>query len=303
MPTNSFNIRTPLIIAALLLLSPFAPTINPAAQGKEQPQKARQEVQPSKAWQTLKQDLFENQTISQSASWLSLDAPKRAHDAALVPITITATPPSNGDTIKHLTLIIDNNPVPVAAEFELSEQLGPLHIETRVRVDQYSHIRAIIETNKGHLFMTEKYVKAAGGCSAPAMKDMAAKKKLLGQTKLRQFTPHRSTAEKKTSGQRDVQLMVRHPNYSGLQMNQATGYYIPAHYVSEIIIKADDKPLMKVKGAISLSEDPIIRFHFRSTHKRPRLNVEIRDTEDQTFKNEWLLKPLVQPPPVHKSGT
>ena len=31
--------------------------------------------------------------------------------------------------------------------------------------------------------------------------------------------------------------MIRHPNYSGMQMNQLTGLYIPAKYVSEIDVR------------------------------------------------------------------
>ena len=245
----------------------------------------------SKVWQTLKQDLFANQSISHPVNWLTLEAPRRAHDAALVPVTIKANPPKGNYIIKHLTLLIDNNPVPIAAEFELSEKLQPLHIETRVRVDQYSHIRAIIRTDKGKLFMATKYVKAAGGCSAPALKDKAAKMSVLGQTKLRQFTPKKN----KVNQQRDVQLMIRHPNYSGLQMNQTTGYYIPAHYVSEITIKVNEEQLMKINGAISLSEDPIIRFHFHSNRKRSKLNIKIKDTEGLQFQNEWPLKSLIHP--------
>ncbi len=240
-------------------------------------------------WNDLKEDLFEQKTISTTPDFLSLEAPYRAHDAALVPITIKAGPPKTGQHYKTLTLIIDQNPVPVAAKFELSPKLGPLHIETRVRINQYSHVRAIVETSEGDLFMVSKYVKASGGCSAPAMKDMDAKMAMLGKSKLRQFTPASVKSEKQS--QREVQVMVRHPNYSGMQLNQETGYYIPAHFVSEIVVKLDGEQLMKVEGAISLSEDPTIRFRFISNTKQPVLGLTVHDTKNKIFKNEWRLKP------------
>lgn len=249
-------------------------------------------------WYDLKDDLFNNRPIEENASWLSMKAPIRAEDAAIVPITIIATPQTPGQYFKGLTLIVDNNPVPVAAIFELSPKMGPLHIETRLRVDQYSHIRAIIESSDGKLHMISKYVKASGGCSAPAMKDLNAKMAVLGQSKLRQFTQKpqaKALNQTRKQNQREVQLMVRHPNFSGMQLNQETGYYIPAHYVSDIMVQVDGEQLMKIKGAISLSEDPVIRFRFLSDNKPQVLNMIAKDTKKNEFKNQWQLKPVNSP--------
>lgn len=248
-------------------------------------------------WNDLRDELFDKRAIDETAKFISLDAPYRAQDAALVPVTIKAKLQKPGQYFKGLTLIIDNNPVPVAAVFELSPKIGPIHIETRIRVNQYSHVRAILETNDGQLYMVSKYVKAAGGCSAPAMKDMDAKMALLGKSKLRQFTRRpkklaKSGVSKMLPGQREVQIMVRHPNYSGMQLNQETGYYIPAHYVSEISVKVDGNEIMKVDGAISLSEDPAIRFRFLSGNKKPVMNLTVKDTKGNEFKNQWQLKAI-----------
>lgn len=256
-------------------------------------------------WADLKSDLYDDRKINKAPNWLVMDAPYRAHDAALVPITIKANlPKSVGDTakksyLKALTLVIDNNPVPIAAKIQLSPKLGPLHMETRIRVNQYSHVRAIVETNDGELFMVSKYVKAAGGCSAPAMKDIDAKMASIGKMKMRQFTPKPGTElvskdQSSKSGTREIQLMVRHPNYSGMQLNQVTGYYIPAHFVNDMEVKLDEAPLIKLEGAISLSEDPMIRFRFQTDKAQPKLEFLVKDTKDQTFKKEWQLKSLVK---------
>ena len=273
------------IFAAMIIVG-FAGS-GPFAQAKES---APTSI--TKAWQTLQADVFDNKAIKETATWLTIKAPDRAHDAALVPITIKANPKDTEGHVKKLTIIIDNNPAPVAAEIDLSPKLGPLHIETRVRVDQYSHVRAIVETSKGELFMAAKFVKAAGGCSAPAMKDRATKMKMLGKTKLRQFTVAPNQQIKQSQKQQaEIQVMVRHPNYSGLQMNQETGYYIPAHFVSEMTIKADDEQLIHINGAISLSEDPVIRFRFLPERERPIIKLDVKDTEDKHFQNQWQLKP------------
>lgn len=241
-------------------------------------------------WSELKSDLFAERQIKTTATWLKMQAPIRAHDAALVPIRIETDGLDNNQFIKSLTLIIDNNPAPVAAVFKLTSKLVPLHIETRVRINQYTYVRAIAETNEGELYMITKYVKAAGGCSAPAMKDLEASQLSLGKMKLRQFTPKGNIINPARLQMREAQLMIRHPNYSGLQMNQVTGYYIPAHYVSDIVFKLDGEMLMKVEGAISLSEDPSIRFRFLSKNQKSILNVVVRDTEQKTFKKQWQLQ-------------
>lgn len=248
-------------------------------------------------WPDLKSDLFKERKITDDTGWLTMEAPYRAHDAALVPITIKVAELKPGQYIKALTLVVDNNPVPIAAVFDLSPKLGPLHLETRIRINQYSHVRAIAEMNDGALYMVAKYVKAAGGCSAPAMKDMEARMASIGRMKMRQFSLAPEAAQKRSSKaqkgiQREIQVMVRHPNYSGMQLNQETGYYIPAHYVEKIIVSADGDKLMEVEGAISLSEDPIIRFRFQPMSDQPEIRLVVTDTKKQTFENQWRLKPV-----------
>lgn len=268
---------------------------------------AKQVIEEDPVWPELKTELFESRAINSENSLLTMEAPYRAHDAALVPIVIKANQFKPGQYIKALTLVVDNNPVPVAAVFDLSPKLGPLHLETRIRINQYSYVRAIAEMNDGSLFMVAKYVKAAGGCSAPAMKDMEARIAAIGRMKLRQFTAkpdvksdENSTGDmaksdtakqlQSTPAQREIQLMVRHPNYSGMQLNQETGYYIPAHYVEKITVNIDGEQLMKVDGAISLSEDPIIRFRFQAATEQPTVKLIVTDTKKQTFETEWKMK-------------
>ena len=74
------------------------------------------------------------------------------------------------------------------------------------------------------------------------------------------------------------------------QMNQVTGYYIPAHYVSNVEVKVDGEVLMNIEGAISLSEDPTIRFRFLSKTDNPVINVTVKDTNEKIFTNKWELK-------------
>ena len=239
-------------------------------------------------WSELKGDLYGDRPIHDGAEWLAMEAPVRARDAAIVPIDIGALRPQGAARfIKNITLVIDQNPAPVAAVFHLGPRSGLASISTRVRVNAYSHVRAIAETNDGELFMVSRFVKASGGCSAPALKDQDQSLANLGKMRLRYFTPKESAGSTPAPQEvREAQLMIRHPNYSGLQMDQITRYYIPAHFVREIEVRQGGDLILSVEGAISLSEDPSVRFHFRSNGAEP-INVRIQDTEDQIFSQSW----------------
>ena len=98
-----------------------------------------------------------------------LDAPRRAEDAAIVPIGMRVN--FAGDdkrTLKSLTLVIDENPAPVAGTFTIGPHSGVTSISTRVRVNSYSYVRLIAELSDGKLYGVKTFVKASGGCSAPA---------------------------------------------------------------------------------------------------------------------------------------
>ena len=71
--------------------------------------------------------------ILDAASPLAIDAPYRAHDAATVPLVLTQTNPEVA--ITSATVVIDENPAPVAAELTFSEAMAPIDFELRVRVD------------------------------------------------------------------------------------------------------------------------------------------------------------------------
>jgi sulfur-oxidizing protein SoxY len=228
-------------------------------------------------WPLLQKDIFGARDVTESPDAVSLDAPYRADDAALVPITVRI-PADVADTAKRLVLIIDKNPAPVVAEFTFGPAAGngERMISTRVRIDMYSNVRAVVETGDGRLLMATKYVKAAGGCSAPALKDMDA---VLAEAGKMQIKTHEAASQ---SALREGQLMIRHPQYSGLQLNQATGYYIPAKFVRTIDVLRGADLVFRMEGGISLSENPNIRFTYAAGGDET-LEVTAQDTDGRTF--------------------
>jgi sulfur-oxidizing protein SoxY len=181
--------------------------------------------------------------------------------------------------IRTVHLLIDRNPAPIAAVFHLTPDNGVATIATRVRVNEYTNVRAIAETSDGALYMASRFVKASGGCSAPALKDHEQAMARLGKMKLN-HPPFRFNEPNQ------VQLLISHPNYSGLQIDQLSRNWIPPDYVQTIEVSYRDRPILAVDGDISLSENPSLHFSF-VPGQPGELEVEIRDSEDRTFTGSW----------------
>lgn len=250
------------LLAALVLASPAMAQDNPLI--------------PSETWADLRESvigLTEDPPLDAAA--LDLDAPVRANDAAIVPIRLTQDP--DAPALSGLTMVIDQNPAPVAAEYSFGPALMPLDFEVRVRVDAYSDVRAIGQQVDGGTVMAGRFVKASGGCSAPAGKDMAAVEAAKGQMRWK-------TAE--ADGRTIGTLMIRHPMFSGLQRDQVTLLNIPANFIDTLEVRQGDEWLFSMKAGISVSEDPVFRFAYQPNGQPISVHAEDVDGNvwDQTFE-------------------
>jgi sulfur-oxidizing protein SoxY len=270
MPARCFRL---MLIVGLLTVTPFAA-------GRAQAPTS-DSYDP---WPGLVQDIFDNRPMVDGAGIIAIEMPYRAEDAAIVPVTLRVTlPPVDPRRVNAITLIIDQNPAPVAARFELGRDASVSEISTRVRVNNYTDVHAVAELSDGKLYVTKTYVKASGGCSAPAVKNADEAKARLGLIKFRQFT---RPTDGPQNGVREAQIMIGHPNNSGLQMDQVSRLYIPAFFVNELHIWQDDALVLAMQGGISISEDPNIRFSYVPNGAR-HIRVEAKDTDGHVFQNEW----------------
>jgi sulfur-oxidizing protein SoxY len=234
------------------------------------------------AWPGLANDVFKGRPLVDGTGLVGIEMPVRAEDAAIVPVTMRVTLPA-GDTrrLKAMTLVIDDNPAPVAATFKIGDGAGISTISTRVRVNAYTNVHAVAELTDGQLYVVKTYVKASGGCAAPAAKNADEAAASLGQMKFRQFG---KPAE--ASAPREAQIMIRHPNNSGLQRDQVTLLYIPPYFVDQLDVWQGDKLLLSMEGGISISEDPNFRFDFRP-NGADTFRVEAKDTDGKTYSHTW----------------
>lgn len=236
------------------------------------------QAEDASAWPGLRKDIFGATAIAEEDGTILLEAPVRAEDAALVPLTITI-PATIAGSVTKLTLIVDENPSPVVATFTFGPAAGDQErkLTTRVRFDRYTNVRAVTETKDGALHMTTKFVKASGGCSAPTGKDAEAALEGAGRMQIR------SVVGKTSSGVNQAQVMIKHPNFTGMQMDQLTRDFTPARYIEELQIMSGDQLVFKMVGGISISENP----HFIFTYPvgaGSTLDVIAKDTTGAVFK-------------------
>jgi sulfur-oxidizing protein SoxY len=237
--------------------------------------------QPSEeTWNSIKGDIFKERPILDGAGLVILDAPRRAEDSAIVPIGMRVDFAADVKRVlKSLTLVIDENPAPVAGTFTFGPRSGVTSISTRVRVNSYSYVRLVAELSDGQLYGVKTFVKASGGCSAPAASNADATRSMLGQMKFRTFRTESATLP-------EGQLMLRHPQNSGLQMDQLTRLYIPPFFIENLKIWQGDDLVLAMDGGIAISEDPNIRFNYRP-NGAAKFRAEAVDTSQKMFRDEW----------------
>ena len=229
-------------------------------------------------WRKVQASLFGGRPVLPAPpGMLQLDVPLRAIDAAVVPLAIRATlAPSAPAQISKLYLIIDANPSPISGIFQVAAQAGQTQIETRVRVDGYSFVRAIAETTDGKLYGVIRFVKASGGCSAPPSGDMALAAAMAGRMSLQISGDPAGTAPLV------AQLNISHPNHSGLAMDQLTRQFTPAHYVRKVEVAQGGEILFAADVDFSMSENPSFRFQF-APRGLGELQVSMEDSQGRRF--------------------
>ncbi len=224
-------------------------------------------------WADLRQTLFGARQLRDGDGKITLEAPDRALDAALVPVTIAVKNPAD---VKALYLVIDDNPAPVAAHVTYGAAGDPSVLKLRVRINQYTYMHAVEETANGELYATSRFIKASGGCSAPAGSYDEAALADIGHMKLRQADAAGQSFE--------AQLLIRHPNFNGMQMDQVTRLYTPARFLKSVDVSRDGDLVLRLESDISLATDPAITFKVKGA-KKGKLAITAKDSENAVFEH------------------
>lgn len=229
-----------------------------------------QDALPSERWQSLSRALFGDRPVKTDAGnkVVELFVNPHADDAAVVPILIRTRIFQKPERhVKHLWLVIDNNPSPFGVRFNFTPDSGKADIETRVRLESASPIRVVAELNDGSLWMDAKLVTGAGGCSAAGAKNDQA---------LRNLGKVRVSVEEQFADPGEpllAQVQIRHPQFSGIGGDNPE----PPRFVREIRVHYGDQLVLSADLDFTISENPSFRFYFMP-HGKGELRAEMLDT-------------------------
>lgn len=232
----------------------------------------------SPEWALLRSKLFGNRAIEDrlDTSQVQLVVPLRAAYGASVPVKIVSRLPQTPALyVKRMWVVVDKNPSPLAAQLDLTPALGQADFETRLRVNEYSHVRVVSELSDGQLHMASRYVKTSGGCSAPPNREAL---NLVGRTVFR------LPEGVKVQGPTPAQVTVVHPNDTGFELNQLTVMYIPSWFVRRITVRYGQQPLVDAEVDFSVSENPTLRFNFLAGGGGAELHATVEDSKDAQFE-------------------
>jgi sulfur-oxidizing protein SoxY len=261
------------LLAGLLVLLPFGVAV---ANEKAEPDPAK-----SQYWPPIRQMMFGEREILDGKDVVRVYLSTRADDASAVPVAVKAqidqTP---GQYIKQVYLIVERNPSPAAGIFQFTPDSGRAQVETRLRFEDFSFVRAVAETNDGKLYMASRWVKAAGGCSAPGDKNRMPAN-LVGTMKFR-FADETVEAHKPAL----VQLMIRHPNESALASDFDESK--TPQFVRQVKVTYAGKTVMSADVDFSISDNPSFRFYF-VPEKEGELQAIVEDTHDKRYVHKEII--------------
>jgi sulfur-oxidizing protein SoxY len=205
-------------------------------------------------WPALKRALFGDREVTEdnTGDVVYLSVRNHPDNASVVPVLIQARIDQTPERyIKRVYLVIDENPSPFGVRFTLTPESGRADVETRVRMESSSPVRAIAELNDGSLWMQSTMVYAAGGCTAAF--SIGRGEEGVGEMRL--------NVDSDSAGKGQpvrARLLVQHPQFSGMASNAI----VPPHFVRQVNVYYADRLVMSADLDFTISQNPSFRFYF-----------------------------------------
>lgn len=241
-------------------------------------------AQAGSAWDEIRANVFAGRTIHPAGALVQLTAPVRPKDQRAVPIGVAAAF-EDGRTVRSVTLIVDQNPTPVAAVFDIGAKRDHLRLATNLRLNAATEVRAIVEASDGQLYMADRFVKFAGGqasCSAPPQGDP---KEIAANMGKMTFTRERAAADATEIAPR-AKLTISHPNHTGMVLDQLTLLYIPLRIITDLEVTQGDARVFVMRGSMTLSQNPVIDFDYR-VNGAGEMHVLAKDSDGASWEKSF----------------
>jgi sulfur-oxidizing protein SoxY len=246
---------------------------------------ASQPAHAGKAWDEIRAGVFAGRTIQPAGDLVQFEAPFRPLDQRAVPIEVDAKL-ADGRSIRGITLIVDENPSPVAARFEFGGKREHVHLATKLRLNAGTDVRAIVETSDGQLYMAERFVRFAGGQAACSAPPSGSPEEIAANMGRMTFEPLSKKQAAATEIEPRARLRIMHPNHTGMVLDQLTLLYVPLRIITDLEVKQGEERVFAMTGSMTMAQDPVIEFDYR-TNGATQLRVEARDSAGASWARDF----------------
>ncbi|MGL4186196.1 MAG: thiosulfate oxidation carrier complex protein SoxZ [Thiotrichaceae bacterium] len=82
-------------------------------------------------------------------------------------------------------------------------------------------------------------------------------------------------------GSIEVKALINHAMETGQRKDKKTGELIPAHYIEEVVVTANDKTIMTAKWGTSVSKNPYLAFSYKGA-KGDKLKLTWKDNKGES---------------------
>ncbi|WP_424985430.1 quinoprotein dehydrogenase-associated SoxYZ-like carrier [Microbulbifer sp. S227A] len=239
-------------------------------------------------WPDLSASIFDARPLHDGSDYIAIDSPYRSSDDARTLIAAQIEAP-RGRLLGKVTLVLDENPMPVSAVFSFDQPLPRFYFQTTMRINGPTPLHVVAETTDGQLFVAGSFVKTSGqgACAAPPGTDPKEALATLGNMRIGIDALQGTGTSLDLMGDpalrdRQVDVDISHPSHSGMQMDQISLLFIPMRYVETVGIDLDGAGYVDLTGSISLSENPRVSL---SVPARTRtIDVTMTDTDGTVSK-------------------
>lgn len=245
-----------------------------------------QGVMAQDSWDDIRVALYEDRPLRDGQEVIAIDAPRRTENDARTQIAAFVAAPQNM-SIGKVTVVLDENPMPVSAVFALDVPQPQFFFDLTMRINGPTPLHVIAETTDGQLWVAESYVKTSGqgACAAPPGTNPEEALLTLGQMDIQVANEFGASggaltklaASGFTARHNKMELDIDHPSHSGMQRDQISLLYIPMRYVEDVEIALDGAGYVDLTGSISLSENPRVGISVPS--KTRQVDVTMTDTD------------------------
>ncbi len=80
----------------------------------------------------------------------------------------------------------------------------------------------------------------------------------------------------------EVLVLVNHPMETGMRKDKASGTTIPAHFIQELSVELNGKPMANALMGVGVSENPLLGFRSRTARNGDKLKITWKDNKGET---------------------